>query len=288
MEKARIGGMKVSRLVIGGNPFSGISHQNLEMDRRMRRYYTTARIKETLRRAEALGVDTVLARTDSHIVRTLQEYWDEGGKMQWIAQTAPELKRVEMSGERAIAAGAKASYIHGGEVDYLLAQGRFDEIGPMLRKIRAAGLVAGLAGHRPEVFRRAEKELEADFYMCSYYDPSPRDNDPGHVPGAPERFDGKDREAMTSLIPKLSRPVIHYKILAAGRNNPQEAFALAARAMRANDAVCVGFYTENQPNIIAEDVALLNKCLTEANSSSPNPTSRMTENPSCPSKRGGT
>ena len=66
---------------------------------------------------------------------------------------------------------------------------------------------------------------------------------------------------MTDLIQKLSKPVVHYKIMAAGRNTPKEAFAFAASKMRANDAVCVGIYQEKQGEILKEDVHLLEESL---------------------------
>ena len=66
---------------------------------------------------------------------------------------------------------------------------------------------------------------------------------------------------MTDLIPQLSRPVIHYKILAAGRNDPKEAFAFAASKLRANDAVCVGIYQKDKPGMLQEDVRLLEESL---------------------------
>lgn len=261
MEQVTMGGVKVSRLVIGGNPFSGFSHHSAEMDRRMRRYFTTARIKATLEEAESLGINTLIARTDSHIIRTLAEYWDEGGRIQWFAQTATELRSTELAVQRAVANGARGCYVHGGETDFLRAQGRFDEIQPAIDMIRQGGLAAGIAGHKPEIFKLAEETVDLDFYMCCYYNPSSRDHNPEHVPGTPERFREEDRRAMTSLIPNLSRPVIHYKVLAAGRNDPAEAFKLVARTMRADDAVCVGFYTEGKPDIIREDVTLLQESL---------------------------
>ena len=44
-----IGDVSVSRLIIGGNPFSGVSHQGADRDRDMMRWYTVGRIKATLR-----------------------------------------------------------------------------------------------------------------------------------------------------------------------------------------------------------------------------------------------
>ena len=45
LEKVCLGAVEVSRLAVGGNPFSGFSHQGADRDRRMRWYYTAERIK---------------------------------------------------------------------------------------------------------------------------------------------------------------------------------------------------------------------------------------------------
>ena len=62
MEFVHLGNLRVSRFILGSNPFSGFSHQSPEMDRRMMRYYTTQRIKETLREAERLGMTNQVNR----------------------------------------------------------------------------------------------------------------------------------------------------------------------------------------------------------------------------------
>lgn len=261
----RFGHLSVSRLVLGGNPFSGFSHQTPEKNRQMVRYYTTARIKETLREAEALGIKTFIGRADRHITRVLSEYWDEGNTIQWFAQTCPEYGALSQAVARAIGGGAQGCYLHGGQMDFLLAQNRTEEIPGAVAQIREAGLVAGIAGHNPLVFEWAEENLDVDFYMCAYYSPSRRDKHAEHVPGTLEQFAPEDREAMVRIIRQLSKPVIHYKVLAAGRHDPAEALSFVARHLRPQDAVCVGVYTEDHPRMLAEDLRLLEKGLQEWN-----------------------
>jgi hypothetical protein len=82
MDYINLGNLKVSRFILGSNPFSGFSHQSPDMDQEMRRYFTSARIKQLLYEAEGLGVNTLIARTDHHVMRMLLEYWDEGGRLQ--------------------------------------------------------------------------------------------------------------------------------------------------------------------------------------------------------------
>ena len=54
--RVALGKLQVSRLIVGGNMFSGFSHISPAKDAEMTRYYTAARIKATLRRAEELGM----------------------------------------------------------------------------------------------------------------------------------------------------------------------------------------------------------------------------------------
>lgn len=97
--------------------------------------------------------------------------------------------------------------------------------------------------------------------MCSYYNSAHRDKQAEHVPGAAEWFLGEDREIMVQLIQRLSRPAIHYKVLAAGRNDPAEAFDFVARHLRPQDAVCAGIYTRDHPDGMAENLRLLEEGL---------------------------
>ena len=265
MQTVRLGDREVTRFILGGNPFSGFSHQTAEMDNHMRHYFTTACIKKVMAKAEAAGVNAFIGRADFHICRVLTEYWDEGGRIQWFAQTCPEIGAPEPSVDRAKAFGAAGVHVHGGYVDHLFAQGRIGEVQPVVARMREAGLVAGLAGHNPEVFRWAESvKLDVDYYMCCYYNSAHRDKRAEHVPGMKEWFLQEDRHIMTELVEGLSKPVIHYKIMAAGRNDPAEAFGYAARCMRAGDAVCVGIYDEQKPDMVAENVRLLEEAIAKA------------------------
>lgn len=262
--KVGFGTGSVSKLILGGNPFSGFSHQTPERDDEMRHYYTTARIVETLAQAESLGINTFLGRADRHISRILMEYWDQGGQIQWFAQTCTEFAPHTRGIANAIRGGAAACYIHGGQMDFWLAQGQTDSIRQCIDMIKEAGLPAGVAGHTTQVFEWAEENLDLDFYMCCYYNPSRRDERAEHVSGMREYFAPQDREAMVRLIAQLTRPVIHYKVFAAGRSDPAEAMGFVAQHLRPQDAVCIGVFTKDNPNMLAEDVDLFEQSLRQA------------------------
>ncbi len=262
IDTVKLGSVTVSKLILGANPFSGISHQTRELDREMVRYFTTARIKETMSQAEALGIDTFLGRADAYIRRVLLEYWDEGGALQWFAQTAPEFASLSGNVAGAISAGASAVYIHGGQMDYLYAQQQLDIVPDIIAQIKAAGRAAGIAAHDPRVHAWADEYLDLDFHMCSYYNPTPRDENAEHIHGALETFAEADRAAMVDVIRQLRHPAIHYKIFAAGRNDLREAFTFVAQHLRPQDAVCIGVFPKNKPDMLAEDVRLFTELAT--------------------------
>jgi len=261
----KLGDLTVSRFILGGNPQSGFSHLNPAKDQEMMDFFTAANAKALLRQAEALGVTTHIGRADHHIMRVLREYWGEGGTIQWIAQTCPELGTPERGARNGIGNRAKAAFVHGGQTDFFFANGQLPELKAVIDLIHDAGLPAGVAAHRPEALEWVDEHLNVDFYMACYYNPTPRDKNPEHVHGSREWFRDDDRDRMTATIQGLSKPAIHYKILACSRNQPAEAFRYAARHMRPQDAVCVGIYpSREKPDELAEDVRLLEESLVAA------------------------
>jgi len=258
---AKLGSLTVSRLILGGNPFSGYSHQGDHRDQEMMDWYTVGRIKETYRQAERLGINSHIGRADHHIMRVLREYWNEGGNIQWIAQTCPELGSMAKGIENALNGGAMACFLHGGFMDFLLANSRLEEVRSDLAKIRNAGLPAGIAGHDPRIFEWAEENLDLDFYACSYHNPFPRKESAEYRPMNEERFVDEDRHDMVRVIKDLNRPVIHYKVIAGGRKDPQEALRFVANHLRPQDAVCIGIYTKDKMNMLEENLTTLETLL---------------------------
>lgn len=254
MQTIKVGDLGISRLVLGGNPFSGFSHQSRERDQEMVRYYTAANIKDALRKAEAAGINTLFARTDRHIRRLLLEYWDEGGTIQWVGQTASELGDQCRAVREAVASGAKAVYIHGGIVDFWFAQGQFAMLREAVETIRDCGVPAGLAAHNMDAHRWIRDNLELDFQMCCYYEPNARSANPHHVAGQVEKWDLHRRAEMADFIPTLLWPAIHYKIFAGGNRPVMEGFRFMAAHLRPIDAVCIGHFLKDNPNMIAENV----------------------------------
>jgi len=259
MRNVAFGEVEVSRLVIGGNPFSGFSHQGPDRDREMLDYYTVANIKLALRKAEDAGVNTFFGRTDRHVRRLLREYWAAGGTIQWFGQTASELGDQLRAIRDAARDGAIGVYVHGGQVDYWYAQGETDQLRAALDTMRECGVVAGFAGHSLEAHQWIRDHLDPDFQMVCYYDPSDRSDNPHHQPSIDEKWDDAERARKAAFIQTLPRPAVHYKVFAGGNKPVDAGFRFLASSMRKDDLVCVGHFLQDNPEMIAENVATFDR-----------------------------
>ncbi|HET6382082.1 MAG TPA: hypothetical protein VFJ58_01715 [Armatimonadota bacterium] len=246
-------GLKVSRLIIGGNPFSGFSHQSRERDQAMLNYYTTERIKETLRRAEAVGINSAILRSDAFIHRMLREYRNEGGAIQWIAQVGADngLDGAMRSIDVAVSAGARAAYIHGGFIDQVFADRNSELLTRWMDRIRWHGIPAGAAGHSPEAHLWVDSLGVADFQAIPFY------NCGSLHDGKGDRFDRDDPPRAVEAIRTIQKPCIGYKILGAGRVDPRRGFEYAFGNIKPGDVVNVGMYRGDREEMVEENAAIV-------------------------------
>jgi len=253
MPKVDFAGQSVSRLLIGGNPFSANSHLSPAVDADMRAYHTTTRVLADLRRAEKWGVTALQSRGDNHMIRLMRDHWESGGRLQWWAQTASERADVFANIRQIANAGATAVYHHGTRTDSLWHAGRIEEVVPYLKAIRDSGCLVGLGTHIPGVLAYAEEHYwDVDFYMASLYNLSraPREStlvSAGQT--SPERFVDEDRALMLEAIRATSKPVLAFKVLGASRRaqSPgalKEAITEALAGIKPGDAMVVGVFTK--------------------------------------------
>ncbi len=237
---------RVTRLIIGGNPYSGISHRSAAASKAMIDYYTTQQIITDLQQAEENGINTVLARADRHIMRVLNEYRNTGGTIQWIAQTPKDTEYANLNEYLQIIARYKpiAIYHHGGTTDKLYTEGRLGALHENIKRIRDLGCAVGIGTHDPLVLKHCYTEgYDVDFYVCALY------NHTRHR----ERYLPDDRFAAFATIKAIPIPIIAIKVLAAGRNKPHDAFQLALKNIKPTDAMAVGMYTQFQPDQIQQN-----------------------------------
>ena len=247
----KLGDANVSRLIIGGNPFSGNSHVDEQLSADMEDFFTTSEIKRTLFRCVECGVNTMQLRGDKHIMRIIREFRLEGGEMNWIAQTAPEMGFFAGHVKQMAALNPVAIYHHGTVTDALFKEKKYDELTDRLKLIRDTGKPVGLGTHMPEVMRYAEEHnWDIDFYMSCIFNLSYQERVSSAITGkanSGEWFDEADVPVMYDMIRAVGKPCLAFKILGATRrcatqDDVRAAFFEAFKNIKPTDAVVVGMY----------------------------------------------
>jgi hypothetical protein len=247
MPRIRLGNVEVSRLILGSNPFWGYSHRNPALDEEMKRFYTDERIIAVLDEAAACGITTVTAPPEPRWISLWTKYREGGGKLTiWIAQCHDAPEKMDAEIVRAIKGGAQAVFIQGGRAEEQFGKGNFETLRAWIDKIKDAGLPAGCAAHWPEVHPELQKrKFPADFYYQCFYNVSK---------GA--TFREEERAKAIETIRQIEKPVIAYKILAAGRLPAEQGFEFAFNHIRRKDGVCVGIFIRDGADQIRQNTTL--------------------------------
>jgi hypothetical protein len=246
----RIGNVQISRLIIGGNQFSGWSHsRDLKYLRELfLAYATEEKIMETLEICEEAGINAIITASSGY----LNKYWKErGGKIQWIAQIHPKANDLTSDIKNAIDNGATGAYVQGGVGDSFVKNGRVDLLGKAVEFIKSNGLIAGIGGHSVEVPIAVERAgINVDFYMKTlhhgnYWSATPKEDrmEFNVDTGSPHDYDNiwsVTPEKTIEFMKKVDKPWIAFKVLAAGAIHPSEGFKYAFE--NGADFVCVGMF----------------------------------------------
>ena len=253
-------GMKISRLVIGANPFGGYSHQNAERDEEMRSYYTVDRIKETWRRAEAAGITAMVTNNETpHVLEAVREYLSEGGSLKWIAQvnrrTKPDMHDAI---DEAVSIGCSALYFHGALVDRAYAEGDADTVTQWCRYARSKGVPVGVAGHDPGAHLWVDGLGIADFHAVCFY------NCGSLHDGRGSKFRLSDMSRAADVIRRIEAPCIGYKIMGAGRIDPRMAFEYAFESIKPGDVVNVGMFRNDKDSMVEDDAEMVREILRDS------------------------
>ena len=260
-------GAKISRLIVGGNTISGTSHFNKKMDAELEDYFTVANIKKMLFRCQEFGITTMQLRGDKHIMRLIREFRQEGGKLNWIAQSAPEMGSFDGNIKQMAAYKPVLMYHHGNVTDDLYKSGKMDELVRRFKVMRETGVPVGLTTHMPEVVEYSETHhWDVDFYMCCVYNFSiPSRQEQVKREGNEEPFFNEaDPPLMYQAIRSVKKPCLAFKFLASTRrckdqNSVKAAFDEVYANIKPGDAAIVGMFPRD-----TDQVALNSKYAEEA------------------------
>ncbi|MCH7557146.1 MAG: hypothetical protein IIB56_06780 [Planctomycetes bacterium] len=268
----RIGQVKISRLICGGNLINGYAHSRdlIYVSELLGHYFTDEKVIETWQISEENGINTAIANVrggkgDEQIentVRILNKYWNErGGRIQWIAQTNPQVDDLTSSIQKAIDNGAVGAFVQGGVGDNFVKNGRVDLLGKVIEFIKQNGLIAGIGGHNLRTPMACEKAgIEPDFYMktlhsTNYWSSRRPDQNLDVIDNYNmDNYWDKEPDKTVEFMKTVKKPWIAYKVLAAGAIHPRDGFKYAFE--NGADFVCVGMFDFQviENSIIAKDV----------------------------------
>ncbi len=246
----KLGNLEVSRLICGGNLIAGAAHTRdlIYSSQLLKNYFTDEKIWETFRICEATGINTALVRTAHDTIKLFNQYWDLGGKIQWLAQTYsyPERGKIFDNTQWAIDSGASAVYLQGNIADKWMYAGRVDYFEKFLNRFHGKGIPVGIGGHEIEVAKMIEDNgLPCDFYMKTLHTPNYWSYQPDE-PKPPVRLNPIDNywcrnpEETIKYMENIDKSWVAFKIMAAGALPPKEAFKYAFES--GADFTCVGMF----------------------------------------------
>jgi len=258
----RIGKVKISRIICGGNLIGGFAHSRdlLYVSSLLNHYFTDEKIIETLEICEESGINTIISSPDS--AELLKKYREErGGQIQWIAQCRPKTDDLTGDVKKAIDAGAVGAFVIGNTGDLWVRNERTDLVGKVVDFIKENGIIAGVGGHNLETPMECEKAgLNTDFYMKTHHSTNYwSKRKPGQDKDVIDNYNtdnywDKDPGQTAEFMKTMKKPWIAYKVLAAGAIHPRDGFKYAFE--NGADFLCVGMFDFQviEDALIAKDI----------------------------------
>jgi hypothetical protein len=272
----RLGKLKISRLVLGGNLIGGWAHSRdlLYVSNLLRAYNTDAKIFETLALAEQCGVTMI--QIDPACFDVVQKYRREhGGKIQMMVCIHPDAdeKKVRTEIQGLVDGGAEALYTHGMVADQCVRNGDLRTLARAIELIKKAGVPAGVGSHSLETTIASEShDLDPDYYVKTfhpdtYWSATPKDHRQEwcwYLPRTQNHDDYNDNmfcidpERTQKVMRAVAKPWFAFKVMAAGAIPPHIGFTHAYE--NGADFVIAGMFDFQ----LAYDVKLAVKALHRA------------------------
>ncbi len=263
MPTGKIGNLKISRLISGGNLISGWSHARdlIYVHQLMRHYNSDAKVMETLELLEEQGVNTIIADPSERPYRIFPKYWKErGGRIQWIAEGHPTAKDLKTDIKKSLDYGVSAIYIQGVIGDKWLRSGHLDLLGECVDFIKSNGVPGGIGAHLLEVIVKSEERgYNADFYVktlhhSNYWSARRPNQNLDVIENDTDNYWSMTPAKTITFMRNVAKPWIAFKVLAAGAIHPRSGFRYAFEG--GADFLCVGMFDfqVREDAIIAQNI----------------------------------
>jgi len=238
-----VGGVSLSRMIIGTNWFFGYSHTSLAKDKFITSYQTRASIVDILTVFFEAGIDTIMGPRNALFHDIIEDVQDRTGRKAQVIVT-PHFNILpggdpEMEPERVFdecqKLGATFCMPHQAITDALLDK-MYNVIRDMdkySKMIRQRGMIPGLSTHLPEAVVISDKtNADVESYIQIY-------NAIGFMMTI-------EVDWAMRIIRDAKKPVMTIKPMAAGRLLPPVGLAFSWNTIRDQDMVAVGTTTPDE------------------------------------------
>jgi hypothetical protein len=263
-----VGGVSLSRLIIGTNWFLGFSHCTAAKDEFIKEYQTPKRVADVMEVFVKAGVDTVMGLIQRDVLyEAVEETQQRTGKKMIVISTpvfpvGPEVpaKGLDLDAAARIldqekARGATFCFPHQATTDALVDRctRTVRYIGQITAMVRERGMIPGLSSHMPEAIVYADESgADVESYIAIY-------NAMGFLMQV-------EVDWIARVIRNARKPVMTIKPLAAGQLRPFQGLSFVWNTLRPQDLVTLAALT---PREAAEDIELSLAILERRASSTP-------------------
>lgn len=245
----QIGGIEVSRLMIGSNTFHGFSHFSAARDQWLREHFTPERILEVLAVCAEEGLNATVALQRKDYVDQLEEIRrTTGQKIHYVATPGgATLEDLKKGVQEAADLGCEFCFPHTSWTDprLLPAENRIVEGPEALAFIRGCGMIPGWSTHRPETVRISDSNgYDAEAYIQIH-------NSIGFLCAV-------ETDWTARIIRGTTKPVICIKPLGSGRVMPPTGLSFVYGSIKPTDTVVLGMMSVQEAK---EDIAIARQCI---------------------------
>jgi hypothetical protein len=282
MPMGRIGDLRISRLIAGGNIISGWCHQRdlIYVSTLAGHYLTEEKQFDTIELYEEHGINT--CSPDPSQLGFINKYKRERGSdiqtivgchEEWEHFNNPAWNRLKENIDYSIDEGGTTMYTQGGYTEHVMKTGdpkKIEIIGKAIAYIKKQGYPAGLGCHDIKVIQIADEHgIEPDYYFKTlhhdkYWSAHPRaQREHWSVDSTLHLDHNKFHDNIYDLFPEKTielmagkkQPWIAFKTLAAGAIHPESAFRFCFE--NGADFLAVGMFDFQ----VVEDVVIARQTL---------------------------
>ena len=244
--RTEVGGLSLSRMIIGTNWMAGYSHRSDAADQMIKeRHAAPGTIIPMLETFLSRGVDTIMAPFGmaQPVFDAVKQTEQKTGREILMIDTpvinvddnTAARKEAEQTIRESAKRGSKLCLIHHYSAEQLVNKNKriISRLDDYTKMIRDAGMIPGLSAHMPElVVYSDENHYDVETYIQIY-------NCMGFLMQV-------EVEAVAAVIQEAKKPVMTIKPIAAGRTTPFVGMNFSWATIRDCDMVTVGCFNERE------------------------------------------